>query len=80
MHAASRHGTPSLTSLPKDDEVSCKVRPLLSEIPLSLTALLHRACLVCQLLAFAISPCLFLMLCVVFNFDGGYVELGLLFH
>ena len=22
MHAASRHGTPSLTSLPKDDEVS----------------------------------------------------------
>ena len=27
MHAASRHGTPSLTSLPKDDEVSCEVRP-----------------------------------------------------
>ena len=26
MHAASRHGTPSLTSLPKDDEVSCEVR------------------------------------------------------
>ena len=23
MHAASRHGTPSLTSLPKDDGVSC---------------------------------------------------------
>ena len=23
MHAASRHGTRSLTSLPKDDEVSC---------------------------------------------------------
>ena len=30
MHAASRHGTPSLTSLPKDDEVSCEVRPLRS--------------------------------------------------
>ena len=27
MHAASRHGTPSLTFLPKDDEVSCEVRP-----------------------------------------------------
>ena len=27
MHAASRHETPSLTSLPKDDEVSCEVRP-----------------------------------------------------
>ena len=26
MHAAARHGTPSLTSLPKDDEVSCEVR------------------------------------------------------
>ena len=26
MYAASRHGTPSLTSLPKDDEVSCEVR------------------------------------------------------
>ena len=23
MHAASRHGTPSLTSLPKDGRVSC---------------------------------------------------------
>ena len=23
MHAASRHGAPSLTSLPKDGEVSC---------------------------------------------------------
>ena len=27
MHAASRHGTPSLTSLPKDDEMICEVRP-----------------------------------------------------
>ena len=27
VHAASRHGTPSLTSLPKNDEVSCEVRP-----------------------------------------------------
>ena len=27
MHAASRHGTPSLTSLPKDDEVSGEVMP-----------------------------------------------------
>ena len=27
MHAASRHGTPSLTSLPKDDEVSSEIRP-----------------------------------------------------
>ena len=27
MHAASRHGTPGLTFLPKDDEVSCEVRP-----------------------------------------------------
>ena len=27
MHAASMHGTPILTSLPKDDELSCKVRP-----------------------------------------------------
>ena len=27
MHAASRHGTPNSTSLPKDDEVSCEVRP-----------------------------------------------------
>ena len=27
MQAASRHGTPSLTSLPKDDEVSREVRP-----------------------------------------------------
>ena len=27
VHAASRYGTPSLTSLPKDDEVSCEVRP-----------------------------------------------------
>ena len=24
VHAASRHGTPTLTSLPKDDEVSCE--------------------------------------------------------
>ena len=27
MHAAVRHGTPSLTSLLKDGEVSCEVRP-----------------------------------------------------
>ena len=27
VHAAPRHGAPSLTSLPKDDEVSCEVRP-----------------------------------------------------
>ena len=32
MHAASRHGTPSLTSLRKDDEVSCEVRPQRSPI------------------------------------------------
>ena len=32
MHAASRHGTPSLTSLPKDDEVSCEVSPQRSPI------------------------------------------------
>ena len=32
MHAASRHGTTSLTSLPKDDEVSCEVRPPRSPI------------------------------------------------
>ena len=32
MHAASRHGTPSLTSLPKDGEVSCEVRPQWSPI------------------------------------------------
>ena len=38
MHTASRHGTPNLTSLPKDDEVSCEVRPLRSPIP-SLTLL-----------------------------------------
>ena len=38
VHAASRHGTPSLTSLPKDDEVSCEVRPPRSPIR-SLTSL-----------------------------------------
>ena len=27
MHAASRHGTPSLTFLSKDDEMSGEVRP-----------------------------------------------------
>ena len=27
MHAASGHGTLSLGSLPKDDEVSCEARP-----------------------------------------------------
>ena len=27
MHAAVRHGTPSLTSLPKDSEVHHEVRP-----------------------------------------------------
>ena len=32
MHAASRQGTPSLTSLSKDDEVSCEVRPPRSPI------------------------------------------------
>ena len=30
MHAASRHGTPSLASLPKDGEVSCEVSPRVS--------------------------------------------------
>ena len=38
VHAASRHGTPSLTSLPKDGEVSCEVRPPRSPIR-SLTSL-----------------------------------------
>ena len=38
VHAASRHGTPSLTSLPKDGEVSCEVRPPRSPI-LSFTSL-----------------------------------------
>ena len=38
MHAVSRHGTPSLTSLLKDDEVSCEVRPPRSPIP-NLTSL-----------------------------------------
>ena len=32
MHAASRHGTPSLTSFPKDGKVSCEVRPQWSPI------------------------------------------------
>ena len=32
MHTASRHGTPSLASLPKDDEVNCAVRPPRSPI------------------------------------------------
>ena len=32
MPAASRHGTPSLTSLPTDGEVSCEVRPPSSPI------------------------------------------------
>ena len=36
--AASRHGTPSLTSLPKDDDVSSEVRPPSSPIR-SLTSL-----------------------------------------
>ena len=31
-HAASSHKAPSLTSLPKDDEVSCEVRPPRSPI------------------------------------------------
>ena len=30
VHAESRHGTPSLTVQPKDEEVSCEVRPLRS--------------------------------------------------
>ena len=38
MHATSRHGTPSLTPLPKDDEVSSGVRPPRSPIR-SLTSL-----------------------------------------
>ena len=38
MHAAVRHGTPSLTSLPKDGVVSCEVRPPMSLIR-SLTSL-----------------------------------------
>ena len=32
MHAPSRHGNPTLTSLLKDDEVSCEVRPPRSPI------------------------------------------------
>ena len=32
MPHPARHGTPTLTSLPKDDEVSCKVRPPRSPI------------------------------------------------
>ena len=32
VHAASRHGIPSLTSFPKDGEVSCEVRPPRSPI------------------------------------------------
>ena len=32
MHAAVRHGTPSLTSLKKDGEVSCEVRPPRSDL------------------------------------------------
>ena len=38
MHAASRHGTPSLTSLAKDGEVNGEVRPPRSPIQ-SLTSL-----------------------------------------
>ena len=38
MHAASRHGTLSLTSLPRDGEVSCEVIPPRSPIR-SLTSL-----------------------------------------
>ena len=38
MHAAVRDGTPSLTSLAKDGDVSCKVRPPRSPIR-SLTSL-----------------------------------------
>ena len=37
MHAASWHGTPSLTSPPKDDEVSSEVRPPRSPIRFDLT-------------------------------------------
>ena len=32
VHAVSRHGTLNLTPLPKDDEVSCEVRPQWSPI------------------------------------------------
>ena len=32
VHVASRHGSPSLMSLPKDDEVICEVRPRKSPI------------------------------------------------
>ena len=35
MHAACRHGTPSLTSLPKDSEVSCLVVHLEAAHPVS---------------------------------------------
>ena len=38
VDAASRHGTSSLTSLPKDDDLSCEVRSLRSSIR-SLTSL-----------------------------------------
>ena len=38
MHAAVKHGIPSLTLLPKDGEVSCEVRPSRSPI-WSLTSL-----------------------------------------
>ena len=38
MHAAVRHRTSNLTSLPKRDEVSCEVRPPMSPIR-SLTSL-----------------------------------------
>ena len=43
VHAASRHGTPSLTSLPKDDEVSCEVRP--PRLPIRSLTSLDRALL-----------------------------------
>ena len=38
MHAAMRHGTPSLASLPKDGEVSCEVRPPTRSSKRSLTS------------------------------------------
>ena len=41
MHAAMRHGAPSLMSLPKDGKVGCEVRP--SRSPIRSLNLLDRA-------------------------------------
>ena len=41
VHAGSGHGSPSLTSLPKDDEMSCELRPPRS--PIRSLTLLDRA-------------------------------------